>query len=316
MMAGVGKRRRRGPERVCVPVDSGEAELVRDPDRPGGWTLLLDGTAQSYVDLGHPGRLEFDYVRRLGAVLDLVAPAGRAVRALHLGAGALTLPRYVAATRPGSRQRVAEHDEALVELVRSRLPLPRGADLRVRAADAYEAVAESGDSRYDVVVNDVYRGAEMPDRLVTVEFARQVARVLCPGGWYAVNLADGRSLAVTRRQVATLRQEFAEVCLLADPGVLRRRRFGNLLLVAATAGERLPVPRLERAVGRDALPARVLHGEELERFAAGARPVTDEAASGSGTASGPGAASEAEPVSEAGTASGPGTGDPRTPHRW
>jgi spermidine synthase len=48
------------------------------------------------------------------------------VHALHLGGGALTLPRYLAHTRPGSRQLVAEVDDALTDLVREHLPLPPG----------------------------------------------------------------------------------------------------------------------------------------------------------------------------------------------
>ncbi len=118
---------RRREERVAravvrAEVDHGRAELVGDPDRPAGWTLLVDGTAQSHVDLDDPTHLEFEYVRRLGHLVDLLAPAGRPLRALHLGGGAWTLPRYLATTRPGSPQRVVEIDAALVDLVSSRLP--------------------------------------------------------------------------------------------------------------------------------------------------------------------------------------------------
>ena len=87
--------RRRDADRVVEQVDTGQAELVPDPDRPGSWTLLLDGAPQSHVDLTDPTHLEFEYVRRLAAALDLIAPAGAPLRVLHLGGGALTLPRYV-----------------------------------------------------------------------------------------------------------------------------------------------------------------------------------------------------------------------------
>jgi spermidine synthase len=76
-------------------------ELVPDPDRPRAWTLVVDGTPQSHVDLDDPRHLEFEYMRRLGHLIDLAAPPARPLRVLHLGAGALTLARYVAATRPG-----------------------------------------------------------------------------------------------------------------------------------------------------------------------------------------------------------------------
>jgi len=88
--------------------------------------LLIDGVPQSHVDLDDPRYLEFEYVRRLGHVIDTAAPATQPLHVLHLGAGALTLARYVAATRPGSEQLAVEIDAALVDLVRLRLPLPRG----------------------------------------------------------------------------------------------------------------------------------------------------------------------------------------------
>ena len=87
---------------VQQDVDSGVAELVADIDRPRAWTLLVDGTPQSHVDLDDPQHLEFEYMRRLGHLVDLAAPAGEPLRVLHLGGGALTLPRYLARARPGS----------------------------------------------------------------------------------------------------------------------------------------------------------------------------------------------------------------------
>ena len=95
----------------------GGAELVPDIDRTDAWLLFVDGVPQSGVDLADPAYLEFEYIRRMGHVVDLAFPPGAPVHALHLGGGALTLPRYIAHTRPGSRQLVAEVDDALTELV-------------------------------------------------------------------------------------------------------------------------------------------------------------------------------------------------------
>jgi spermidine synthase len=262
-------------------VDFGVAELVPDRDRPSGWTLLVDGAPQSYVDTEDPTWLEFEYVRHLASVVDTAAPQGAPLRILHLGGGALTLPRYVAATRPRAVQRVVERDAALTELVRRELPLPSGVDLRVRAADGRAVVEASAPDRFDVVVTDVYGGARMPGRFGTVEFAEAARRVLRPGGRYAVNLADGAPLAFSRAQVATLAAVFAEVCLIADPGVLRGRRYGNVVAVAALGlaeGAVLPIEALTRDAAGDMFPARVLAGAELDRWVAGARPVTDATA--------------------------------------
>ena len=220
-------------------VDFGVAELIPDADRPGGWTLRVDGTPQSYVDSADPTLLTFEYMRRLGSVVDACAPAGVPLRVLHLGGGALTLARYVAATRPGSDQQVVERDAALIALVREVLPLPRRSRVRVRAADARETVESAAPGRYDLVVTDVYGGARVPARFASTEFA-------------------------------------AEVCLLAEPAVLRGRRYGNVILVAG--GGPLPVGELGAAAAADPFPARLVHGVPLVRFAGGAKPVSDSAA--------------------------------------
>ncbi|NMI02190.1 fused MFS/spermidine synthase [Pseudonocardia sp. K10HN5] len=256
-------------------VDHGVAELVAEPDRPTAWTLLVNGTAQSHVDLADPTHLEFEYVRRLGHVLDTAAPATRPLRVLHLGGGAWTLARYVAATRPGSWQRVVELDGALVDLIAGRLPAD-GLDIDVRVGDARYELQQLPAGSVDVLVVDVFAGARIPAHLTSVEFVGAAARVLDAGGVHTANLADGAPLSFARAQVATAAAVFPHQAMLASPEVLRGRRFGNLVLVAGRAP--LPVPELTRAAAADPFPARVESGTPLRRFAAGARIVTDRSA--------------------------------------
>lgn len=258
-------------------VDQGTAEIVPDPDRPGAFTLLVEGTAQSHVDLADPTRLEFEYMRWLGFLIDLAAPPGQPVGALHLGGGAWTIPRYIAHTRPGSRQRVVELDRALIEFVREELALPRNSGVRVRAGEAREVLTGLTDDSVDLLIVDVFSGARIPAHLTSVEFAEQAARVLRPGGIYAANLADGPGLRFVRAQVATARTVFAQTAIVAQPPVLRGRRFGNLLLVAGT--QPLPLRVLARRTASDVFAARVLAGADLDRFVSGAQPVTDDSAS-------------------------------------
>ncbi|MFD6311442.1 spermidine synthase [Streptomyces nigra] len=261
---------------VAETVDGGLAELIPDPDRARAWTLLLDGAPQSHVDLDDPAFLSFEYQRRLGHVIDLVAPPGRPVRVVHLGGGALTLARYVAATRPRSTQQVVERDAPLVELVRRELPLDRNARIRVRSTDAREGLAKVPDGWADLVVADVFSGARTPAHLTSTEFLDEVRRALAPGGWYAANLADGPPLTHLRGQIATAAARYAELALVADPTVLRGRRFGNAVLVAAD--EPLPIPELTRRAASDPHPGRVEHGRALRDFTGGATPVTDASA--------------------------------------
>jgi spermidine synthase len=275
----VAGRRGSGREGLVAQVASGTAELRPDRDRRHGWTLLLDGTPQSYVDLDDPTHLEFDYIRRLGHVVDHAAPPRRPLRVLHLGGGAFTLARYVGATRPRSSQQVVELDVALVELVRKELPLDRAWRVRVRIGDARDVVGRLRDGAFDLVVMDVFAGARTPAHLASTEFLEQVADVMAPAATYAANVTDGGALAFARGQVATLQAVFPHSCLVADPAVLRGRRFGNLLLVGSR--NPLPVELLAARAAGDRSAGRLLHGPALQRFRAGARPVHDTSAAAS-----------------------------------
>jgi Methyltransferase domain len=258
---------------------SSRLELAADPDRPAAWTLLADGFPQSHVDLDEPRHLEFEYVRRLGHLLDGAAPAGAPLRVLHLGAGALTLARYVAATRPGSRQLAMDSDAALVEFVRQRLPLGqpgRKSGIRVRLADARSVLAELRPGSFDVVVADLFVAGRTPPHLTTAEFTAEAARPLTSEGLFAANIADGPPLSHARARVAAIRSVFASACLISDAGVLRGRRFGNV--VVAASQRELPVAELVRCAAADPFPGRVVYGADLDRFVAGARPITDASA--------------------------------------
>ncbi|MCX4744657.1 fused MFS/spermidine synthase [Kitasatospora sp. NBC_01287] len=243
-----------------------------DLDEEGGWLLTLDGTPQSYVDLADPGHLEFEYTQRLGHFADTLAAEGQGLAVLHLGGGALTLPRYLAATRPGSRQRVAEADGPLVELIREVLPWPEP-DITVTVGDAREVLATTAPASLDLVIADVFQGSRTPAHLTSTEFVQQAAAVLRPGGSYAANLADSAPLDFARAQAATVRAVFAHSCLIAEPSVLRGRRYGNLLLIGSQAP--LPVEPLARRLAGDPFPARLVEGAELRRLIGAAVPVGD-----------------------------------------
>jgi hypothetical protein len=264
---------------VSRTVDFGQARLMPDVDRARAWLLTVDGAPQSYVDLDDPGCLEFEYVRRITYALEAGFAAGEPVTAVHLGGGAMTVPRWLAWARPGSRQEVVEADRGLAALVAEHLPPADPSAMTVHTADAREWLAGAAEASADAVVADVFGGARVPAHLTSVEFVRAARRVLRPGGLYLANVADAAPFAFLRSQLATLRTVFPEpagICLLAEPGVLRGRRFGNAVLVAS--GRPLPVDALSRLCAADAFPARVVHGAALDRLTGGARPVYDRSA--------------------------------------
>ncbi|MCP9998776.1 fused MFS/spermidine synthase [Streptomyces werraensis] len=261
---------------VSRAVDHGTAKLMPDIDRARAWLLTVDGAPQSYVDLDEPTHLEFEYARRLGHVLDVAGEPGAPLDVVHLGGGAMTLPRYLAVTRPGSRQDVVEADAGLAALVAEYLPLPGGG--RCRRAHGGRAYVAGGGARRQRGCRGRgrVRGSQVPAHLTTVGYVDEVARVLRGGGVYLANLADAAPFAFVRSQVATVGRRYAEPVLVAEPAVLRGRRFGNMVLAASDRA--LDVSALARAVAGDPFPARVEHGEALRRLVGDASPVHEATA--------------------------------------
>ncbi|MFE9257422.1 spermidine synthase [Streptomyces sp. NPDC006879] len=261
------------PIPVIRDVDWGTAKLMPDVDRPRAWLLTVDGAPQSYVDLDDPEHLEFEYARRLAHVVQCAVPGQGALALTHLGGGGLTLARYCAALRPGSRQQVVEADGALIELVAEYLPLAADCGITVCHGEARAWLEQAPGATADVVIADVFSGSRVPAQLATVEYAEAVRRHLRPGGVYAANLADGAPFDFLRSQLANLATVFTHLALIAEPSVLRGRRFGNAVLVAADRP--FDLDRLARACAADVFPARVERDGALERFIGGAQPVPD-----------------------------------------
>jgi spermidine synthase len=252
-----------------------------EPDRwvPGAFTLVVDGTPQSHVNMDNPSELFFEYVQRIGHVIDQIGMPGEPITAVHLGAGAFTLPRYVEATRPGSRQQVVELEMDLVDLVRAELPLPKTAQIRVRHGDAREVLGKFPPGlrgTVDLLVVDVFSGARTPAHVTSLEFYREATSLLKPDGIIAVNVADGPGLAFARAQAATLLEAMGDVAALAETQILKGRRFGNVVMVGSQ--EPLPLEWMPRLLAGGPHPSKVVTGRELREWIAGASVVTDTTA--------------------------------------
>ncbi|HEU5222073.1 MAG TPA: fused MFS/spermidine synthase [Candidatus Lumbricidophila sp.] len=243
-------------------------EFERDLFSASGLTLLVDGDAQSHVDLDDATRLFFEYTRRIGHVFDVVGdPQGAPtapIRALHLGGGAFTLPRYLAATRPGSDQLVVEIDAELVALVQEQAPLPPRSGITVTVADAATEVGRlAAGHPFDVVVVDLYVGLHIPAFALTADFVTACARLVAPGGALVWNIADVAGLGRLTTLVELVRRTTPMLALVAagTSDVVDGTAEGNIVLVAATQpslsriaqalGERGPFPV---AVRNDAAP--------------------------------------------------------------
>ena len=249
------------------------ARVVEDEARPGGRLLLLDTLRHSYVDLDDPTHLEFAYARVFADVIATVAPAGP-LRALHVGGGGFTLPRYLRAVRPGSSSTVLEIDPGLVRLSRDRLGLVTGPDLEVHVGDARLLLDSVASGTYDIVLGDAFGGLAVPWHLTTREFLEGVRARLGAGGVYLMNLIDYPPMRFARSELATLALMFDGLAVIAPPDVIEGRRGGNVVLVAGVGP--LDGSRLASAIAARGGAEVVVSGPALADFVDGAPALSDD----------------------------------------
>ncbi len=257
----------------CDEDERDRPHLVRDLDFPGAWSIMVNGTEQSWIDPDDPTRLEFDYVQRIADAIDVHAPDGERLRVIHVGGAGMTLARYVAHTRPSSAQIVLEPDADLTERVRQTVPLARNSGIKVRATDGRSGIAAMRDDYADIVIVDAFIGSKVPPELATAEFLADVARVLVGTGTIMWNLTDKAPFDFARRAAAGLAETFGHTCLSAEPATVKGRRVGNIILLGSAAP--LPIDALQAKASRGVFPYRLLHGSTWKRFVTGASPIRD-----------------------------------------
>jgi spermidine synthase len=257
-------------------------ELLRDAGRPDGWWLVVDRSEQSFIDTGDPLHLEFEYVQMVACVLDSLFETTAAIPALHLGGGLCTIPRWLAARHPGSRQRIVEHSAEIAALSASLGAVPRSI---VEIDDAVAVVERARRASAELVICDVYEGPDTVSRMYTADVVAAMRRVLRPGGVLVANLSDATPFALARVAAATLLATFGSVAVMAEPSTLRGRRSGNVVLVATDRD--IPIADLTRRAVGGALRFRVMVGDDLAAFVGDAEPVaTVEAMPPSGESNG------------------------------
>jgi spermidine synthase len=261
-------RRRSGPE---VLATAGDLIVQRDAARPSGRLLRQGEMDASYVDLADPRHLEFDYLRRMRDLVEAL----RARRIVHVGGAGCALARALVATDRDRtrRQEVVEIDADVLELARRHLGLRRAPGLRVRCADGRAHLASRPDASADVVLVDAFVGARVPRHLATVEALADAARVVAPGGALAINVVDAPPMADVRAIGAGLRACFATVAAVGGGPVLRGRRAGNVVLLAAHGP--LPLERLRVRAAADPSSAGLMGPAETGAFCGGTPPWQD-----------------------------------------
>jgi hypothetical protein len=250
----------------CVRVEA-------DPHRASGRLLWLDNLPHSYVDLDNPRYLAFSYVAAMAVVADTLRPAGRPIASLSVGGGGLTLPRYLATTRPGSTSTVLEIDPGVAQVVLDRLEGSAIPGLRLRIGDGRVELAGEPAGHYDLVIGDAFGGLAPPWHLTTEEAVQRIRRTITDDGVYAANIIDYRPQSFLRAELATLRTSFPQVALLADTDSLAGRGGGNHVLIASRAP--LPVEAIRRGLRTHVPDWDVLDPAATAAFVGTFRPLTD-----------------------------------------
>jgi len=285
-----------------LSLDNRTAKLVQSRRRPGRFELSVDGIPQSVVSMTDPTALEYEYIQHIARAMDAAAEPGEPLFTVHLGAGALTLARYVEATRAGSPQLVVEFEPELYAAVIAALPLPPGSDVRVIFGDA-RTVADAAhpnekpspapsspspglgpagttgrtatdtdwvDARFTVV--DLWDAAVIRHRVASQEFYRRVAARSAAAGVVAVNLLDGHPFEYSRRQAATLSNVFEHVAVVLDAEPEDTEGpLGNVVIFASDAP--LDIVTTPDILGTPR--PHLLHDGSLTSWIAGARIMTD-----------------------------------------
>ncbi|MDD0858595.1 fused MFS/spermidine synthase [Arthrobacter alpinus] len=241
------------------------ATIEADPWHNNAFVMSIDGAEQSHVNLAAPQEVFYEYLRRIANAIDLVKPAGEPITALHLGAGALTLARYIQATRPGSVQHAVELERELLDFVLEQLPLPAGTDLSSHVGDAREELAAlPAGLMFDVVVLDIFSGPDAPAHLACEDFYREAAAVLTPEGILAVNVGDEPGFTLVTSQTKALQEAMASVAAYGTTMLFSRRYPGNIILL----GKNSPWPQgwTQALVAAGPHPATVMSGVELDEL--------------------------------------------------
>ncbi|KQB86380.1 spermidine synthase [Corynebacterium lowii] len=273
----MARQQQPAPQEGTYEIDTGTAALQRDDAAGDSWLLLVNDAISSHVAIGQPRLLHFDYMRWIAAavehaVADHLDP--QRLRITHLGGAACTLARYFAAVYPRSRNTVVEIDAALATHVRRWFDIPRAPQVKIRVGEARAVTDTFVENSRDVIIRDVFSGSTTPRSLSTVEFYQRCSQALSPEGLLVLNCATRADLAEARAEIAGLREAFAHVEAIADPAMLKGKRYGNVILTASHAATP-DRPGLHRRLLGGAAPAQSRDSAWTARLASGTRPRHD-----------------------------------------
>ena len=151
--------------------------------------------------------------------------------------------------------------------------------MKIRAGEARAVTEGVPPNRFDVIIRDVFAGAETPVPLTTQEFFQHAHATLSPGGLYVANCGDHSDLQGAKAELAGMAEAFEHVAVIADPPMLKGRRYGNIILIGSDT--ELPTDgspaaaTISKPLLRGAVPAHYRDEAWTRHFFSGASPRRD-----------------------------------------
>lgn len=171
--------------------------VVAREDIPRFRRLYLDRLPHSECDASYPTNLLSGYVWMMEGALAARHGTTDALSLLIIGGGGYSLPRQVAATRPGSRVTVAEIDPVVTEAALKACGLEPTQGLEIRHLDGRQVVQDmirqqDPAVRFDAIVGDTVEYYSLPYHLATRECAEEIKSLLKPDGMYLLHIVTER----------------------------------------------------------------------------------------------------------------------------
>ncbi|EMQ99963.1 spermidine synthase [Paeniglutamicibacter gangotriensis] len=241
------------------------ANLEKDTFVPGSWVLSLGGAEQSHVNVEHPGDIFYEYLRRLANHVDEHGQFGEPLRVLHLGAGALTLARYIEHERPGSVQVAVDLERELLDFVLDALPMRDPGNLTTIIGEARQVLtAQLAGEEFDLIVLDIFSGSGAPEHLTVPGFYAEMNSLLRPQGMVLVNVGDDPPFAFADTQIHAMSEIFGTVMASAPTEIFSRKYPGNMILAGTQS--RIDMEMVDRLRAAGPHPGTVLFGGDLDGF--------------------------------------------------
>lgn len=172
---------------IDTPTSHYQVAKLADHGRPVNVLITGPGGFQSGTYTTGDKDLVFGYTRKLAEV---VAAAPQKDRIAILGGGAFTLPEYLGHKYPNSRIDVIEIDPKLPQIAKQYFRYQQPGNVHVIAQDA-RAYLQKTDTKYDIILVDVYNDASVPFSLATKEYAAKLHHALTSDGIVAANIIAG-----------------------------------------------------------------------------------------------------------------------------